>query len=156
MSRQVGCLLALAICLSAFAGCGGSDEPKLYTVTGQVMFQGGPLPGAQVTFVPDKGPVALGTTDNDGKFTLRTGVSEGCVEGTCRVAVVLASAGSNDLAATMSPEDMQRMAMEGKLNDALKKSQKSLIPEKFNRADSSGLQFTVEKSGENNFTIDLK
>ncbi len=46
--------------------------------------------------------------------------------------------------------------MEGKLDAALQKSKRSLIPEKYNRVDSSGLEFTVSSKEANNFTIDLK
>ncbi len=57
MNRQVKYLLVLTFLTSVFVGCSGSDEPDLYEVTGQVMFQGAPLAGAQITFVPEKGPV---------------------------------------------------------------------------------------------------
>jgi hypothetical protein len=71
---------------------------------------------------------------------------------------VVASAGGGDgpLSKPMTPEDMQAMQMAGTLQTAMDQQNKSLIPEKYGRADTSGLSFEVKKGEENNFAIDLK
>ncbi len=64
--------LAAGLALSAVS-CGG-DGPKLYPVTGKVLFNGQPVEGASVVFVPDGGGDLRpsGTTDEDGSFSLST------------------------------------------------------------------------------------
>jgi hypothetical protein len=71
-------LLGLA---SATSGCGGSGPTvPVYPTTGRVLFQGKPLEGIQVAFVPVSDgqgkavPVPVATTDQDGKFQLATAV----------------------------------------------------------------------------------
>jgi len=62
----------------AFASCSKSSV-KLYPVHGQVLFKDQPAEGAQVVFRPaqesgegQNPPMAYGTVEKDGKFTLRT------------------------------------------------------------------------------------
>ncbi|MEZ6060831.1 MAG: hypothetical protein R3C19_10740 [Planctomycetaceae bacterium] len=148
--------LALGM-LIVVSGCGGGDAPKLAPVSGVVNFKGAPLAGAQVTFVPEGGPVAMGITDLEGKFKLKTGTMEGAMVGHCK-ASVNASAGSDggDLAKPMTPEDMQAMAIAGTLEKAMKKQNQSLIPEKYKTAETSGLAYDVTAKGPNEFTLDLQ
>src|SRR5215467_3303410 len=61
-----------------FASCSKSSV-KLYPVHGQVLFKDQPAEGAQVVFRPaqesgegQNPPMAYGTVEKDGKFTLRT------------------------------------------------------------------------------------
>ncbi len=61
--------LTLLSCL-AFAGCGGGDRPPLGCVTGTVTLDGEPLVGVIVTFKPEIGRPAVGTTDAVGKYRL--------------------------------------------------------------------------------------
>ena len=51
-----------------FLGCGPSDRPPIGTVTGTVTLDGKPLPGATVTYFPEKGRMASGTTDESGRY----------------------------------------------------------------------------------------
>jgi hypothetical protein len=98
----------------------------------------------------------MGTTDAEGKFELRTGVEPGIVPGPCAATVSLMDAGAKGgLSPTMTPEDMQRLQMEGKLQAMMEQQHKSLIPEKYGRAETSGLVFEVKKGSENKFTLDL-
>jgi len=149
--------LVIAWCVSAsIAGC-GADGPELVPAAGVVNYQGRPLPGAKVTFIPDSGgSIAMATTDAEGKFELRTGTEPGIVTGPCTATVSLMDAGvKSGLSPTMTPEDMQRLQMEGKLQAMLEQQEKSLIPKKYNRAETSGLTFEVQKGEENQFTLDL-
>ncbi|MCA9086685.1 MAG: hypothetical protein KDA81_21660 [Planctomycetaceae bacterium] len=62
--------VSLAVLL-AITGCGsGSDQPELGLVSGTITFDGNPLSGVAVTFVPDGGRPAMGKTDADGKYEL--------------------------------------------------------------------------------------
>jgi len=149
--------MSFALLVVAVGGCSGSDAPSVAPVTGIVTLKGAPMAEAQVTFVPEKGPVAMGMTDLEGKFKLKTGSMEGAVVGSGNVSVT-ASAGGGDggpLSKPMSPEDMQAMQIAGTLEPAMQEQNKSLIPEKYTRADSSGLSFEVKKGEENNWTVEL-
>jgi uncharacterized GH25 family protein len=75
------------LCLSCtfivlvFVGCGSSNEYETTRVSGLVTCQGKPVANATVNFTPvpeesraagQRGRVALGHTDKDGRFTLTT------------------------------------------------------------------------------------
>lgn len=60
-------------------GCGGGDDRDTATVHGKVTYNGAPLPGGGVTFVPVSGEgattggkPAAGTINPDGTYTLTT------------------------------------------------------------------------------------
>src|SRR5947207_5917383 len=79
-------LLALSV-----AGCGNSsDIEQTVPVSGIVTYQGRPLEGYQVTFIPEDGHrPAVGVTDAAGKFTLGTNnVGDGAPPGKSKVAFV--------------------------------------------------------------------
>ncbi len=98
----------------------------------------------------------MATTDAQGKFELRTGTEPGVVAGSCTATVSLMDAGAKSgLSPTMTPEDMQRLQMEGKLDTMLQQQEKSLIPGKYAKADTSPLSFEVKKGSDNQFTLDL-
>src|SRR5260370_29634940 len=92
------CSLMLAFALTfAVAGCGDSPtggNVALAKAEGVVTFKGGPLAGATVTFIPEKGPVASGVTDLEGKFSLSTGTMPGAALGPCNVTVSAVIPGS--------------------------------------------------------------
>ncbi len=69
---------ALGLSVVLLAGCGGSAYP-LAGVSGVVTLDGEPLAGARVAFQPrregeglNSGPGSYGTTDAQGRYTLRT------------------------------------------------------------------------------------
>jgi hypothetical protein len=133
---------ALAIwCAMSLVGCGGQAGPKLYSAGGKVTYQGQPVKNATVVFQPDKGPVATGTTDESGKFTLSTGPGSGAVEGKYQIAVTAVSGGT---VANMTPEEY---AKQGEMPTA---ERKSLIPEKYNDIANSGLTAIVTITPEKN------
>lgn len=160
------CRVSLLICCAAglasfAAGCGGdAGTVKVVPAGGTVTFQGAPLAGASVTFVPLEGPVATGITDVQGKFKLSTGAQSGAVPGKSRVSVNLpVKSDADDLKglseAEKSMELTKRMgANPGKMYQERDKA--SVIPEKYTRADSSGLEFTIlSDPDKNQFKIDL-
>lgn len=71
---------AVLLCL-VLAGCGGSNEYETTPVSGVVTCHGKPVANATVNFTPlpaegrapgQRGRVALGLTDKDGRFKLTT------------------------------------------------------------------------------------
>lgn len=79
MRVSAACCMVLAVCLS---GCGGgSDGPSRVDVSGQVTYQGKPIPRGQIRFVPtgpEGGPIAA-VEIRDGKYAAmgETGVPVG-------------------------------------------------------------------------------
>ena len=110
------------------------------------------------TFIPEKeGAIAIASTDSSGKFTMKSGTDAGVASGPCKVTVALidSSGSASALAVDMKPEDMQKLAMEGKLQAALQAQEKgSLLPAKYGKSDSTPLTLEVKK-GDNNFAIEL-
>ncbi len=129
-------------CILATAGCGPqSKNPPTYPVTGKVIFQDAPLADVNVTFQPEKGRQAMGTTDAEGKFTLSTfAQGDGAIPGEHRVAV--------------SPNIVNE-PMPGTPEYVAAQKQRPTFPPKFRDAQASGLTATVTQEGENNFTFDL-
>jgi len=154
--RRISAVLLLAL---GVVGCGGGNTgPALYPVVGTVTYQGKPLAGARITFIPEKeGAIAIASTDSSGKFTMKSGTDAGVASGPCKVTVALidSSGSASALAVDMKPEDMQKLAMEGKLQAALQAQEKgSLLPAKYGKSDSTPLTLEVKK-GDNNFAIEL-
>ncbi len=77
MNRLTGPLvlriLPVCICVTLLiAGC-GPRRPKTVPVTGVVTLDGKPVQGASVMFSPEgEGRPAMGETDQEGKFSLKT------------------------------------------------------------------------------------
>jgi hypothetical protein len=67
-SFDLVCLLAVVCVLTA--GCGGPEGPELVPVSGKVLLDGEPVPGAFVQFVPNFGPASGGETIENGEFAL--------------------------------------------------------------------------------------
>lgn len=144
MKTTSGSILAAATLLLALSGCGGvSDQPELGLVTGTVMLDNQPLKGIAVTFLPDNGRPATGTTDENGDYELiYIGKTPGCKVGHNRVEIGFdEEAGEDD--ATEGDDAAPTPGDTGK-ND---------IPSRYNA--ESELEANV-KPGENVFDFDLK
>lgn len=149
-------LLILLILPALCSGCGDSG-PKLAKVEGTVTYKGQPLKSANVKFYPGSGPVAVGITDDNGKFVLNTNGRPGASTGVSKVAITKMSGGDNAPQAQkqMKPEDMMRMAKESMGKPAA--GPKSEIPEKYANPDSSQLTADVStNASENQFTFPLQ
>jgi hypothetical protein len=73
------CLLLLSVVLT---GCSGKDGPEKVTVTGEVTFNGDPLPEGEIIFRGDSGKGAASAGKiKDGKYTLE------CTLGSKRVEI---------------------------------------------------------------------
>lgn len=164
-------LLTLSVVISCgMVGC--SKGPKLPTVSvsGTVSYQGKPLEGAQIGFVPPSsdGKSANGVTDAQGNFTLQTylgGTSQasGAMPGDYTVVIrkdegAIAGAGPAGTGPPppRSSEEM-RKEMQERSSGQLKAppGPKLLTPQKYASSATSPLKATVKPSGNEPFKFDL-
>lgn len=148
-------LICSALLLS-LVGCGGgvADAPKLAEVKGTVTYNGNPVAGANVTFMVEKKPISVGTTDASGKFMMTTGGRKGAPVGSAKVGIVKASKQASAATPDMKPDDMRKMQMEqmGKSKTA----EKPEIPLKYSNPATSNLTAEVsENAGANDFVFPL-
>jgi len=137
------CILLL-ISANALYGCGGSEGPQVAAVEGTVTWEGKPLADAGVAFTPEKGPVAIGRTDEAGKFSLSTQGRNGAVVGSHRVTIE---------AFKPLPPGKQAVNPDGEVLIA----PVSRIASKYSNLRESGLQANVTANdSENNFDFELK
>lgn len=129
------------VALLAGCGGGGSQGPETVPVKGVIKYQGKPVPKLSVAFMPEKGMLAYGTTDDDGKFSLQTNKpGDGAMPGTYKVTISFISETIPEMPGFPGAE----------------KKETSPIPEKYARAETSGLTKTVEKdASKNDFTFEL-
>ena len=141
---QVGRRLGLFVLLAALvwvSGCGESGVAPTVKATGIVTYKGQGLSGVNVTFTPDKGRSATGTTDPAGKFTLSTfKPGDGAVEGLHKVTIT-PTAGSEPMPGT--PEAAKAEVA------------KPEFTPKYRDPSQSGLTATVKKGAENHFKFEL-
>lgn len=158
--------VGLLLTLSLAAGCNKPATVKTYPVTGAVTVNGKVIEGAIVTLTPTiaGGPNASGKTDSEGKFKLTTYAGPGQV-------YAGAAAGDYKVIITKpvppegpSTEDMQNMSPEARQAAMMKMMQgtlptegapdggnapkkpakpKSEVPERYGKAETSGLTATV-------------
>lgn len=155
---RVGTILLLMVALS---GCGSEDDkwingrPPVYTASGQILYNGKPLEGANVIFSPvvegvqgaeAKGAMgAAGRTDAKGQFVLTTfRDGDGAPAGRFRVTVIKAES-----VVTYRADDPDHDQI------PLKTEQKHLIPAKYSTPEKSGLEAEVAKSSKNVFPFEL-
>jgi len=123
--------------LVVVAGCGGSNRPSLAPVSGTVTFRGAALEGAEVTFLPEQGRPARGTTDGEGHFELSTfAAQDGAAIGLHRVRITKTE--------KKDPQD-----------DSPYAEQVNVIPEKYADPARSGLTAEVNATGDNRFKYEL-
>lgn len=135
--RWVIAILPL-VCVAV--GCNRSGLNLAY-VEGIVTYNGQPVEHAGVTFKPDLGPIAMGTTDAEGKFTLITANQPGALVGEHKVGI----SKSKTTAVQMSGEALPRYKVE------------YFVPQKYASPATSELTATVStKKRDNHFTFDLK
>ncbi|HEY2250329.1 MAG TPA: hypothetical protein VGH74_04680 [Planctomycetaceae bacterium] len=125
-------------------GCGGAKTPDLFAVSGQVTFQGQPVPGAKLVFIPqNEDPKSLprdrsrGETDADGNFEMTWGADQ-----------IAGSPAGNYKVIVFAYQDL------GEAHDD-EITPPSLIPEKYNSPITSGLTATVTEDDENVVNFDL-
>jgi hypothetical protein len=128
-----------ALCLLA-AGCGGKH--KFVPVSGRITMDGQPLAHVHVEFRPqgeDPGPTSYGSTDADGRFTLKVASQQfsgdGAVPGKHRVSVCTILQGEAKMSTDPSLGSEDGAGLGGK----------ELIPARYN--DQTTLEFDVPPGG---------
>ena len=141
--------LLLTIC---FTGCSGQVGPvgeviEVVPASGTVTFQGKPLVGFQVTFMPVSGNrPSMGISDATGKFALGTNATgDGAVVGANKVAVV------------WSPPELADDTTASAIDDPSKMPKPPVvIPAKYHNPETSGLTAEVPEGGTDTLTIELQ
>lgn len=144
MLRSLQVVASLLVAASLI-GCGDQDDgrPARVDATATIRYQGQPVEGATVTFVPEQegGKAAFGTTDASGTATLGTfRAADGAMPGSYVV--------------TVSKIEIEELSTKDR-HGMLEVRDKHLVPEKYGDAETSGLTVTVSESGMNEFTFDL-
>lgn len=150
MSGRLSLFLILGSFGALLCGCkdpgaGAADRPARAKVTGAVTYKGAPLADATVIFVPQGHTHgAVGRTDAQGKFSLQTfDPGDGAVPGEFKVTI-------RKVEARPAP------AAESDDAEIPEVPEKSLIPVKYNRPQTSGLTASVAEGQANEFTFELK
>ena len=132
MFRPVSIVFALA----AVAGCGNSDRLPTYETTGSVQYEDGePIEEGTVMLVAAGLPPGRALIEN-GRFEIGTyEESDGAVEGTFQVAVLVAPPVDYDPDAGRPPVGAKA---------------------KYERPETSGLEFQVTADGENEMNLVLE
>jgi hypothetical protein len=159
---SAACLMALVV------GCSSSSGPAVAPADGEVLYMGKPVAGASVIFVPEKGAVAFGTTDTNGKFRLATGTFRGGLIGAHKVAISVSAPGPDSAGGALPPPPKTPAEQEAymkKLNELQQMSTTpvaaapkpvSPIPEKYAKTETSGLSYTIKPGNDNHFKIELQ
>lgn len=137
---------AIAVASIAIAGCSGVKIPPLGQVGGIVTLDGQPLAMGQVQFLPDsskgtKGRMAVGLIGTDGRFSLTAfKPGDGALVGFHRVAIIC-----EEVQPAFDPN-----------SKVAPQPPKSLIPVRYNDANTSGLTAEVKSGAKNDFTFALE
>ena len=175
-------MVVAGLLFGATTGC-GSSGPPLVDAGGTVTYQGKPVPGAVVTFVPQVGvdfgeaPSATGTTDEDGRFTLSSRQRHGAVVADMKVSISAFPPADPSIEDAFKVDEegnpvdmtdpqarnkmmmkMMRMSVRADKDDGGDATtDRSLIPMKYGAISSSGLTATVtDDPNTNDFVFDLE
>ncbi len=154
------CLFVASLGLVTTAGCG--DGPAVAAVTGKVTLKGAPVKGANVQFHPEKGPMAIGLTDDQGNFTLSTNGRAGAPIGLNKVSISkpASSPAASSMPANPSPEDMAKVAAQNaKGAGSLRRTEpgKSEVPSQYSDPSTSNLTAKVTSNpADNTFEFNLQ
>jgi hypothetical protein len=147
-NAQMYALTACALPFAFLIGCGAKAEgPELATVSGTVTYQGKPLEGALVVFLPETpgAPSASGSTDESGTFELMTHIpGDGAVIGKHRVSITARGPDKT------LPEGQSVSGLPGGNTEP----GDPLIPQKYFSHNASGLTAEV-KGGSNTLDFEL-
>jgi hypothetical protein len=143
MAARAGVVLVVLTLL--LAGCGGGGSARTVPVSGRITLKGKPLAKALVTFVPvvpkgtkDPPPGSLGTTDDDGRYTLVLNNNPkitGAVVGKHQVIITTGAGGGGSAGGTKPTYQKQ-------------------LPEKYNR--KTELTCDVPEGGRQDANFDLQ
>lgn len=139
--------LALLLVVLGIRGCGHS----VYPVEGVVLLDGEPLAGAIVTFQPDgEGPIGLGNTAEDGRFSVVTAAGDGLMAGDFRVILSRVTGSIPDTMPPWAGRGVGAVEVTQAEIDAwnaeraeLAKDQREWVPEKYRTAITTPFHVTV-------------
>lgn len=135
-------LFSMAAAVFGCSGGGGADRPKLAAAAGVAKFKGQPIPDATITFYPEKGPVAVGRTDQNGKFAVKTNGQLGTVIGKNKVTVI---EDSNKPGAEIPPAGA----------DVMKYAVSSTFSKKYTDPNTTDLIIDITAEGNTELVLDL-
>lgn len=152
--------------MAILVGCGeDTGGVRFATATGVVTYKGAPLSGARVMAIPEKGPLAVANTDDQGKFTLTTGTRSGVAIGNIRVSVStsesesdsveIPAVGSDPSNVGAASQSMAKMVEAQKSKNKKPQSKSASALSKYADPATSGLVYEI-KSGSNDLKIELK
>ena len=134
--------------VATFLGCGGDPYGPTGKVTGKLTMNGKMLPaGHAVSFMQmEKGFLAFGMTDAEGKFEIKSWNNGNMPIGKYDVMI-----------APPSGDDVSNLSAEERFEKPEGSTPKSavLFPSRYRETTKSGLQYEITK-GDNHFDIDLK
>lgn len=148
--RHLIVLLLLGGC-STWIGCGGQGGVDgVVPVSGDVRYQGAPVAGATVIFIPEGASRASsGMTDANGRFTLTTlRANDGVLPGKYRVTVA-----KIETSGEMTEEESQQYVEKHGTPPPV--TSKELLPAKYKNADTSGLVAEVPAGGSSDLVFEL-
>ncbi len=132
----------LCLVLCWVSGCGGAakDSPTLGEASGIVLLDKQPLPHATITFYPEKGPPAVGHSDETGAFRMTlNGANGACV-------------GPNQVTVSVTNGPYVPPPMDG---NEMKQLPKSVLPKKYGSVESTDIMINIPKEGRKDLTIEL-
>lgn len=128
-------IAAALLAMIVFTGCGKTGA-SVAPVAGKVLIDGQPLASGSVNTLPAGGRGAHGTIQPDGSFSLGTnGPDDGALIGMHRVAVVAYAQSADN-----GPESPRG---------------KSLVPQRYTNAETSGLTIDVKADEDNAPVLEL-
>ena len=141
---------AVVLTSAMLLGCLSSTDkwkeklPQTAAASGTVTFNGEPLQGATVKFLPDApgGVSAVGKTDSSGAFTLTTNSMDGAVPGSYKVTVEL-----EEIDRKEDPNDDSGNSIV---------TRTAITPLKYHNKETSGLEANVVADGDNTYRFALE
>lgn len=142
------CLLLLLPCL---AGC-GRGYPPCGVVVGNITIDGKPVDQGQICFFPESGRPATGAVQPDGSYRLTTfDPEDGAIIGRHRISLDVKRISYQGKIPQSFEEEVAQMKQGGSPKDY---QLHWLVPEKYSRAETSGLTVDV-KPGENRINFQV-
>lgn len=157
--RFILVLAAVSVCLGCSGGADGGKRVPVYKVTGKITMHGGPLAGAMVSFAPKEGqPVAVGTTNDTGVFSLTTySDGDGAAVGTYGVVVMKVKSAQQSPVEEGHGTDVSKDYTKGAGHSAqAAKDTGNMLPEKYADSQNTPLTAKVEPNSNNNFSFEIK
>ena len=143
-------LLLLSPMPFAMAGCGSSDRPETAEIVGIVMLNGVPLSSGTIIFEPTNGRPARGRiTDGQIVDVITYKADDGATVGLHKIAISSIAQKPENTALSAHPGDTQD------IDDGYMGTGQSLIPERYNDPETSGLTAEIEPGQENVLVFDL-